>query len=306
MKRVATAVVLIPLVIIILLKAPYVVFVSVVFIVAMLAAREYLQLSVAANLSPLIPASFVLLILYIISRASAGVTLSWGPWRHTSTWASTVSSLAPLVLLIVAMFSRELPRVVASAGSSFLVIPYIGMTLSDLFFIRRQNGGALLIFFFFLIIWIGDASAYYVGRSFGSHKFAPTISPNKSWEGSAASFIGSVVTGLLLFHFVEPISNAMVWLHLIGSQTVLSVDSGFHTPPSWTNTLAFAAATNVAAQLGDLLESAIKRGAAVKDSGALLPGHGGILDRIDALLLALPVLWYYAIFLLNNHLWFLP
>ena len=120
--------------------------------------------------------------------------------------------------------------------------------------------------------------ALYVGKNFGKRKLAPKLSPNKTIEGSVASIAGSVVFGMGVYY---------LGIYLAGRGfTALSISS-----PAWQMVL-LAILLNLAAQLGDLLESAIKRGANVKDSGTLLPGHGGILDRIDALLLAAPVLWY--------------
>jgi phosphatidate cytidylyltransferase len=117
-----------------------------------------------------------------------------------------------------------------------------------------------------VITWAGDTVAYFVGRALGKHPFAPHLSPKKTWEGAIASFAGSLLVGC-----------AFSW---------------WLTAPV-PHLLAMAGVGNVAGQAGDLLESAYKRSAGVKDSGALLPGHGGILDRIDALILATPAVWYY-------------
>ena len=120
-----------------------------------------------------------------------------------------------------------------------------------------------------LVSWVGDIGAYYVGRNFGRHRLAERVSPKKSWEGAAASVITAIlIAGAYLVHFVPYVGIA--------------------------EAILLTAAANAAGQLGDLCESAMKRGAGVKDSGAILPGHGGMLDRIDALLFAAPLLWYYA------------
>jgi phosphatidate cytidylyltransferase len=113
--------------------------------------------------------------------------------------------------------------------------------------------------------WIGDTAAYYFGRNFGKHKLAPVVSPGKSWEGAAASAAAAVLFGV--FALPRFVSIGM-----------------------WQGGL-IAVAANVAGQMGDLAESAIKRGAGVKDSGKLLPGHGGMLDRVDSSLFSLPVLY---------------
>ena len=134
---------------------------------------------------------------------------------------------------------------------------------------KPDRSGVHLLFFALALNWIGDTAAYYVGRQFGRHKLAPVVSPNKSWEGAIASVVASIVFGALYLGKLMP-----------------------QIP--WWQVSAMALAGNIAGQFGDLAESAIKRGADVKDSGNILPGHGGMLDRIDALLFAAPVLWYYA------------
>jgi phosphatidate cytidylyltransferase len=119
---------------------------------------------------------------------------------------------------------------------------------------------------------------------------SPRVSPKKTWEGAAASVIASVGIGLLIFNYARQISHFFLSLHLIQPRDGMLT---YQNPPLLP-IIVLSAVINVAAQLGDLVESVIKRGADVKDSGALLPGHGGMLDRIDALLFAAPVLWYYA------------
>jgi phosphatidate cytidylyltransferase len=116
--------------------------------------------------------------------------------------------------------------------------------------------------------WAGDIAAYYVGRRFGRHRLAPAASPNKSWEGSIASVLASVGYAALYFRWLYPHCGV---------------------PYLWV--LGIAAAGNVAGQMGDLAESALKRGAGLKDSGHLLPGHGGWLDRVDSTLFALPTVY---------------
>jgi len=134
------------------------------------------------------------------------------------------------------------------------------------------------VLFLMVCVWSGDIAALYIGRAFGRHKLAPRISPGKTWEGSIASILGSLLAaGLVIWAGDILTARGNLILHI--------------TEPIW-QTLTLAAVLNIAAQLGDLLESAVKRGAGVKDSGTMLPGHGGILDRIDALLVAAPVLWF--------------
>jgi len=145
--------------------------------------------------------------------------------------------------------------------------------------LRELTNGPSLIAFLLCAVWAGDSVALYVGRAWGRHKMAPAISPNKTWEGALGSVAGSLLaTGILL-------GLAALMMAQWNSAVLYFPDDAWY----W---LGLAVVVNVAAQIGDLVESALKRSAGVKDSGSLLPGHGGVLDRVDALLLAAPVLWY--------------
>jgi phosphatidate cytidylyltransferase len=132
-----------------------------------------------------------------------------------------------------------------------------------------EQGPAILLFVL-VITWVGDTAAYFAGRAIGKHKLAPVLSPKKTWEGTVASILGALLVAVVFTR----------WLTI-----------------PLPHLLAMAAVGNIAGQAGDLLESAYKRSAGVKDSGSLLPGHGGVLDRIDALILAIPVVWYYWIWI---------
>jgi phosphatidate cytidylyltransferase len=123
-----------------------------------------------------------------------------------------------------------------------------------------------LVFFALALNWIGDTAAYYAGRAFGRHPLAPVISPKKTWEGAVASVIVSVIFGAF---YLGKLMTAV---------------------PYWEVVL-IAVVGNIAGQFGDLVESAMKRGAGVKDSGTLLPGHGGMLDRVDSSLFTLPFVY---------------
>ena len=153
---------------------------------------------------------------------------------------------------------------------------------------REQWQGSFYLLYLLLVVWAGDIFAYFVGKSIGRHRMSPRVSPKKTWEGAIASVAASVAVGLLMFHYAVPISTALLNAHLIELR-----DGVFNNQPSLIPIIALSVILNIAAQLGDLVESLIKRGANVKDSGAILPGHGGMFDRIDALLFAAPVLWCY-------------
>jgi phosphatidate cytidylyltransferase len=184
-----------------------------------------------------------------------------------------------LGLLVYCTFSIPIDQVTAEASVSIFSLVYAGLTLTAIPALRAESNGPSLVIFLLCVVWAGDITALYVGRAWGRHKLAPVLSPNKTWEGSLGSVAGSLlVAGVLL---------GLAALLEIWNSTKLS-----YSDDVWWYWLLLAVVVNVAAQLGDLAESALKRSAGVKDSGDLLPGHGGILDRIDALLLAAPVMWY--------------
>jgi phosphatidate cytidylyltransferase len=192
----------------------------------------------------------------------------------------TVISLTTLVLFAVAAFRTSIERVLWQTSAGLLMLVYIAYPLTLLPQILNEENGTALLLFLFLCVWSGDIAALYIGKRFGRHKFAPRLSPNKTWEGAAASIVASCVFGMGLILLGD-------WFSAQGSSF-----TRLHTTEPWWVYLILAAVLNAAAQFGDLLESALKRGAGVKDSGTILPGHGGVLDRIDALLLAAPVLWF--------------
>jgi phosphatidate cytidylyltransferase len=152
---------------------------------------------------------------------------------------------------------------VSAGGLVFIVLPFSAV-------IRLQGVDAVgprLLLFTVVLVWVGDTAAYFVGRGIGRWKMAPHISPNKTWEGAAANFLGALLVAAVFGYWAMGI------------------------PPA--HMLAMAAVGSVAGQIGDLFESSWKRSAGVKDSGTILPGHGGMLDRVDALILAAPAVWYY-------------
>jgi phosphatidate cytidylyltransferase len=188
--------------------------------------------------------------------------------------------LSALTLALFAWngFRSPLNQVLPDTAQGLFGLIYIAYPLTLIPLLWKQEDGPALVVFLMVCVWAGDIAALYFGRAFGKRKLAPRLSPGKTWVGSIASIAGSMLAAGL----VIVISNTLT----ARGNTALHISQ-----PLWQS-LLLAAILNVAAQLGDLLESAIKRGAGVKDSGTMLPGHGGILDRIDALLLAAPVLWY--------------
>jgi phosphatidate cytidylyltransferase len=195
--------------------------------------------------------------------------------------------LSALTLILFAWngFRSPLIQVLPDTAQGLFGLIYIAYPLTLIPLLWKQEDGPALVLFLMVCVWAGDIAALYFGRAFGKRKLAPRLSPGKTWVGSIASILGSMLAACLII-YISDILTAR-------GNTVLHISE-----PLWQS-LLLAAILNIAAQLGDLLESAIKRGAGVKDSGTMLPGHGGILDRIDALLLAAPVLWY--VLLIKDH-----
>ena len=171
----------------------------------------------------------------------------------------------------LAMARRATPEAMFDATmTTFFPVLFVGLPFAFVVGLRvipGQNGPDLLLLAM-LCVTLSDAGAYYTGSAFGAHRLAPVISPKKSWEGVAGGVLGSIA-GALIGHF---------WF--------------FQRLPL-AHALALGVVLCAAGILGDLAESMLKRSAGVKDSSALLPGHGGVLDRVDSLLVAAPVLYYY-------------
>lgn len=168
-----------------------------------------------------------------------------------------------IALLLVLTVTTKNKTSYDDIGVTALSIIYIGTGFHYLAAIRNKEGFALLMFSL-LIVWLTDSGAYMGGRAFGKHKLWPAISPNKTWEGSITGVIVAMIFAVIYTHFV-PLGHGVPMMLLIAF--VMSV---------W-------------GQIGDLVESALKRYYGVKDSGKILPGHGGILDRFDSLLFVLPL-----------------
>jgi phosphatidate cytidylyltransferase len=274
MKRVLTALILAPLVLALVFVGPMWLITLVVAAVAMLAAWEFLALTEHRGARP--PRVLTLAAVGLLFGGEYLFSSSGYPApEHTATLFGFLS----LLLLVYCTFRSPVDRALADVASSVFALFYLGLTLIPILMLREQSNGPSLLAFLFLTVWAGDTVAMYAGRLFGKRKMAPNLSPNKTWAGAIGSVVGAVAVAAIL---LELSSYLAQW-----NSVKLS-----YADEVWWYWLILAVVVNVAAQVGDLAESALKRSAGVKDSGTLLPGHGGILDRIDALLLAAPVLWY--------------
>ncbi len=172
------------------------------------------------------------------------------------------------------LFGRgELQAIMAKIGKSAFGLLYVGFLLSHLVLLRKLTLGLVWCFFLISVIFMGDTGAYYVGKAFGRRRLHRRVSPGKTVEGAIAGLAGSLLGGLAFWSF-------------------------FIKPFSVVHCAILALGMGALGQAGDLCESLIKRSTGVKDSGSILPGHGGILDRIDGLFFAVPFLYHYVVLFL--------
>lgn len=250
MKRLLTALALIPAVTFVVLWANYWIFLAVLIAVALLCYYEYCGIAEGYGFGPLGPMGY-----------GAGLLLL--VWQG-QTWP--LVTVIALVALATAMRADNLSKTLPRSALLLMGVVYIFGCWKWAMDLRLIDPNWLM--YALLLNWAGDTGAYYIGGTIGKHKMAPRVSPKKSWEGAAASVVASVlVGGAYLFRFIPGTTMATA--------------------------IGLTAVANMAGQLGDLAESAIKRGASVKDSSGILPGHGGFLDRVDSTLFTLPVIYLW-------------
>ncbi len=248
MKRVLTALVLIPIVGWVVLAADPMIFLGVLVIVSCLCYSEYNDIAAGYGFGA--PG---------VVGYGAGLLLLIWPDLH---WLAIVG--VAIVALVLVMRDQDLAHALPRAAFLLVGVVYVFGCWKCARPLREISPHWLM--YGLALNWVGDIGAYYVGRPFGMHKLAPRVSPKKSWEGSIASVVTSGILGTLyLQRFLPGVPLA--------------------------EAIGLTVAANVAGQFGDLAESAMKRGARVKDSGGILPGHGGFLDRVDSTLFALPVIY---------------
>ena len=275
-KRVATAAVLVPVVVGLVLWGSTEIVALAIALVTLLALFEYFALgeAIGHRAYRFWTATCALVLIYsqwqgrvehgyAIGLVALERRFNGGPPSLDAVVFLFVLGIAALTLATRCPMVEVLPAAGISA-SGFILVAFPLSFAIPLHAIRGQ--GPALLLFAMVIVWVSDTAAYFAGRAIGKHPFAPKLSPNKTWEGAVAGFLASLVVAFAFMPWVNvPLSDL----------------------------LAMAALGNIAGQVGDLLESGYKRSAGIKDSGTLLPGHGGVLDRIDALILAIPVVWYY-------------
>jgi phosphatidate cytidylyltransferase len=283
--RILTAAILIPAVVAVVWWGPTWLVAAAGGGIALLALFEFFSLGARLNLQAYRLWTALCAMGIFFQQWTASAAQSYQVGRNLRLIRSSATPDLPLELVFFVFLLGCAATVFASRRPLVDALGDIGISTSGLVFIAlplsavvRIHGvgilGPKLLLFTLVLVWVGDTTAYFVGRSFGRVPMAAQLSPKKTWEGAAANLLGSAIVALALFR----------WLNIDAFEAVV-----------------MACLANIAGQAGDLLKSAYKRGAGVKDSGTLLPGHGGVLDRIDALILAAPVVWYYFRFVLASR-----
>ena len=258
-QRVGTAAVGVPLFLAAVFLLPPLGFLALLSVLFGWASLEFVSIArvwaPGAPLAALPPLAVLCGVLLGLERAVA-------PLPPEAVWAAALV-LSVGVGSLILLSRTPVAEAPAAFGVFAFGIPYFGLPIGSLCQLQRQDPWLVLLLV--AVVWLGDSAAWWVGSMWGRRRLAPVVSPRKTWEGAAAGFVVAVA------------ATAAWSLARLGR-----LDGGV---------LAVGSATAVAAQVGDLVESIFKRSVRLKDSGSVLPGHGGLFDRADALLFAAPVLW---------------
>ena len=185
---------------------------------------------------------------------------------NTVVWLGWEFLLSFVLLLSLGLEVFSLKREpILNSGAILLATVYTGGLFSHLVMLRQQSDGLIFVLLVIFVIWASDTAAYFAGCAYGRRKLLPHVSPNKTWEGALAGFLAGIVMGLLVSFLVD-------YALILG--TIIAVTAA------------------ISGQIGDLAASAIKRASKVKDTGGILPGHGGIIDRFDSMLFAAFIVYY--------------
>lgn len=267
-KRWITGLILAPTILWILLKGSILLLAVLISIIAVFSMREYLRIIFGNDDGPI---SYTIKVISYTVSMTLIFAASLGSWEVL--FLIMAMNLMALVIFVLARFASN-HAIFDIIAKQVLGIVYIPVSLALLIFIKELDGGTLWVIWLLIIIFVNDTGALYAGTFFGKKKLSPSISPNKTVEGSIGGALSGVLAGFVFcLIFFNDWSLALM-------------------------TIPGALMLTAAGQIGDLFESAMKRASKIKDSGSILPGHGGMLDRIDGLLLAIPVLYVYLVFIL--------
>ncbi len=257
--RIVVALILIPLALLLIIKAHSHIFLTVVALLSILGTHEFIKIMKNDNIRLYTP------LMWVSSAAVPFLIYFLGFTAFTA-----YSFVIIFILFLLKMFSaKPTEKVMEEVSYNFFAVMFVPFMLT--FLALLKNIGYEWVLFLCFVVWASDSFAYFTGVTCGRHKLIPKVSPGKSIEGLIGGTIGALIIGALFNYFLLNEN----WIIM----AIIIVD------------------VIVAGVIGDLMESMIKRSANVKDSGTLLPGHGGILDRFDSLMIAGPVLYFYLIYI---------
>ncbi len=261
LKRLVTALIIVPPLLLLIRFGPPYALVILVSIAAIMGLYEFYQMTlpkegVGAK---------------IVAIALGAILCALFQWTPSGIIFLSLSVIIVIIFFTYALFSPELSPLPSRIAITFLGIIYVPFLLSHVTLINKLPQGVFWVLLLMATVWIGDTFALAFGSWLGKHKLSPRISPHKTIEGFFACFVGAILTVF---------TCRALFLPTVGVPDALIVATG----------IAFFG------QLGDLSESMIKRGAKVKDSGTVIPGHGGMLDRLDSFFFAAPFLYYYLVY----------
>lgn len=270
LKRWITGIVVLPLLFLLIYKGGALLFAVLISIVCILALWEYLGIvfSSKGRTAQLKAQSLPVSSLWLLALIT-GLLIIWAAYKDSSGAIVGLITLNFIVSGIISLsWHRSTPLMLEKATKQICGIVYIPVLLSYIILIRNGTDGATWIFLLVSLVFAGDIGAYYAGSYLGRHKLCPTISPKKTVEGSIGGLIANFVAGSFFVYFFLPLLP-------------------------WSTSILFFLVIGIAGQVGDLFESILKRSVNLKDSGVMLPGYGGLLDRVDSMLFAAPVAYLF-------------
>ena len=267
-KRVITSLWFAPLLVVVVWFGGERGFTVLMAVFGILAALEFYRMAAMAKLLPFTCFGLVWTAFFILGRNSELLSFLT-PYFTTGLLMPLLLTSAVVIPLIGLLVRRQKEGAFNSWVWTVAGILYVGWLLGHLVALRGLDDGRNWVFFILFVTWASDTFAFFVGRKLGRHKLAPNISPGKTWEGAAGGVGAAVIMSILFF-----------------------APTPFRLPLASWQIIPLAVLVSIFGQLGDLVESLLKRNMGVKDSGSLMPGHGGVLDRIDSLVFASVVVYY--------------
>ncbi|UCC90774.1 MAG: phosphatidate cytidylyltransferase [Dehalococcoidia bacterium] len=270
-KRIITALWFAPLLVIVVWFGGQPGFTALMVTFGVLAALEFYRMVYTSEAPPFTYFGLIWTAFFILSRNSELLS-TLEPHFNLGLLTPLLLTSAVVLPLIGLLSRRQREGAFITWAWTIAGILYVGWLLSYLVALRGLDAGRNWVFFALFITWASDTTAFFIGRRFGRHKLASSISPGKTWEGTTGGIVGAIIMSILFF-----------------------TPTPFHLPLVYWQAIGLSILVSIFGQIGDLVESLLKRNMGVKDSGKLMPGHGGILDRMDSIIFAGIVVYYYVI-----------